>query len=447
MRTNNFSRPKRRIYNGNKARGGNPNGNRGGHQQNPRWGEGNEPNFNTKDNIDEYGISKSRSRDYIEREHKKYGYSVDSLTGNQVNNPQNSGRQPVVTIEKIWRPDANKYQSTLQSIEPQKRQQTQKNTQRPGQGQGKFGKVKPSLTGSSQGKPNSGKPNSGNPNQGKPNSVKPNRDPNFKPNPKFAKNRNQPQKPNNSPKSNPSEQEDVRLNKFLSQQGVVSRRKADLLIEKGKVTINGKKVTELGTKINPGEDRIVVNGEQVANTTEQPIYLLLNKPKDTITTRADEKDRKIVMDLIKEDIRNKIVPVGRLDRDTTGVLLLTNDGELTYRLTHPSYEIPRSYLVTLNESITKQKINKILSGIELEDGLAKITSLEHTPDSKRELILTLQEGKNREVRRIFEALGYEVEKLDRINFGGITSEGLQRGEYRPLSKREIAYLKSLVKLD
>lgn len=425
---NNFSRPRKRIFNGNKIRGGNK-----GHQK-KNYTEGNEPNFNLKTNIDEYGISTSRSRDYIEKEHKKYGYSVDSLTGNQYAQNQNSKQQPV-TIEKVWRPDANKWQSTLQQLEPQKnRQNPQKanrpnNNQKPGSstGQGqKFGKVKPTLTG----KPANQKPFKTN-----------------KPKPKFDKTKNRQTGTNQQNNQNPSDSEGVRLNKFLSQQGIVSRRKADLLIEKGRISVNGKKVTELGLKINPSEDKIIVNGEKIANTSEEPIYVLLNKPKDTITTRSDEKDRKIVMDLIAEEMKNKIVPVGRLDRDTTGVLLLTNDGELTHRLTHPSYEIPRSYHVSLNEPITKQKINKILSGVELEDGIAKVTSLEYLSDKKHELILTLQEGKNREIRRLFESIGYEVEKLDRINFAGITSEGLQRGEYRMLSKKEISYLKSLVKLD
>lgn len=381
-----------------------------------------EPNFNLISEIDEYGIHKSRPKSYIEKEHKKYGYSVNTLTGQPVTSgtsaATNSKKQGV-SISKVWRPDGEKWQGP--------------NTQ--------------------QGKNNTSAPAKKNkPTNGKNNPHKKNENPKFKtgqkPNKPFKPGFKGKNKPNNGGerKANEPAGDALRLNKFLSQQGIASRRKADELIENGQVKINGKKITDLGTKINPSHDRVVVSGEPIANYAEQHIYFLLNKPKDTITTMADEKDRRIVMDLIDEDYRTKVVPVGRLDRDTTGVLLLCNDGELIHRLTHPSYEIPRTYHVVLNDAITKVKMNRIQSGVELEDGIAKISSIEYYNGLKNEVVLTLSEGKNREIRRLFESLGYEVQKLDRMNYAGITTEGLKRGESRQLNKKEISYLKSLVNL-
>lgn len=381
-----------------------------------------EPNFNLISEIDEYGIHKSRPKSYIEKEHKKYGYSVNTLTGQPVTTGSavatNSKKQGV-SISKVWRPDGEKWQGG------------------PSTQQGKN-----QNSGSKRNKPANGKsqPHTKNENPKFKTGQKPNKP--FKPG---FKGKNRPNTGSDKSSAEPSG-DALRLNKFLSQQGIASRRKADQLIENGQVKINGKKITDLGTKINPSQDRVVVSGEQIANYAEQQVYILLNKPKDTITTMADEKDRRIVMDLIHEDYRTKVVPVGRLDRDTTGVLLLCNDGELIHRLTHPSYEIPRTYHVVLNNTITKVKINKIISGVELEDGIAKISSLEYYNGTKNELVLTLSEGKNREIRRLFEFLGYEVQKLDRMNYAGITVEGLKRGESRQLNKKEISYLKSLVNL-
>jgi 23S rRNA pseudouridine2605 synthase len=237
----------------------------------------------------------------------------------------------------------------------------------------------------------------------------------------------------------------IRLNKFISNAGITSRRKADELIASGAVTVNGKKVTELGVQVKPYEDHITVNGETIS-LKPRYIYLLLNKPKDTITTTSDEKDRTTVLDYVQTEER--VYPVGRLDRNTTGVLLLTNDGELTNRLTHPSFEIEREYHVTLDKPLVKHDAKKIAEGgIDIGDGDITGASELSFLETNDEVLLKIKEGKNREVRRIFESLGYEVAKLDRIMFAGITHRGMSRGESRTLTPQEIHRLKDLAGME
>ncbi len=235
----------------------------------------------------------------------------------------------------------------------------------------------------------------------------------------------------------------VRLNKVIAEAGLVSRRKADELISSGVVKVNGKVVDTLGYKVET-DDFITVKGDPLPSS-EKKIYFLLNKPKDVIVTSHDENNRKTVMDLIKTDLR--IFPVGRLDRNTTGALLLTNDGELSHRLLHPSYQIPRTYIVLLDREISQTDAEKISQGVELEDGKTGTAEIIIDPKKSNRVIFTLKEGKNHEVKRIFEHFNYRVKQLDRKIFAGLSVQRLQRGEYRLLSKKEVGLLKKLVKLD
>lgn len=242
----------------------------------------------------------------------------------------------------------------------------------------------------------------------------------------------------------------LRLNKFLADAGVGSRRKADELIAEGKVKVNGRVVTELGTRVHLS-DLVTVGGEPV-NAEKHLTYILLNKPKDYITTTQDEKGRKTVMDLLSGRLEERIYPIGRLDRNTTGVLLLTNDGEMAHRLMHPRYEIPRVYSVYLDKRLSVPDAKRVAGGvaIEVEDGDDYVSApceLMIDPQDGKHATLELAEGKNREVRRIFEALGYEVERLDRKSYAGLTTRGLARGEYRHLTREEIRALESAVGLE
>ncbi len=236
-------------------------------------------------------------------------------------------------------------------------------------------------------------------------------------------------------------QETVRLNKFLALAGIGSRRSNDELIRSGAVKVNDRPIHELGTKVDPRSDRVTVHGQQVG-MEEKKVYLLFNKPKDCITTVKDERGRTTVLSYVR--VKQRIYPVGRLDRNTTGVLLLTNDGELALALTHPRYEIERVYRVVLDRPIEDGDIAKIKKGIKLEDGVVKVLAVEVIPKEKRrKLFISLHEGKNREVRRIFEALDYEVSQLERLAFAGLTASGLKRGEWRKLNQKEVEYLKGL----
>jgi 23S rRNA pseudouridine2605 synthase len=235
---------------------------------------------------------------------------------------------------------------------------------------------------------------------------------------------------------------EIRLNRFISNSGMCSRREADKLIEQGLVMVNGKVVTELGTKIKRS-DLVKYNNKILR--PEKPVYVLLNKPKDYITTTEDPEKRKTVMDLVANACDERIYPVGRLDRNTTGLLLLTNDGEMATRLAHPSTNIKKLYQVDLDKPVTKPDLDKLISGIELEDGIAIVDTVGIvTPDSKS-LGVELHSGRNRVVRRMFESLGYTVIRLDRVMYAGLTKKDLPRGRWRYLTEQEVIRLKHFVK--
>lgn len=240
-------------------------------------------------------------------------------------------------------------------------------------------------------------------------------------------------------KGSPSKKEEIRLNKYLAHAGISSRREADKLIEAGLVTVNGKLVTTVGTKVQPGDD-VRYNGERLGN--ERKVYLLLNKPKDYVTTMDDPHAKKTVMDLVGKACRERIYPVGRLDRNTTGVLLFTNDGDLTRKLTHPSFNKKKIYHVFLDKALQQSDFNKISEGLELEDGFIQVDAIAFAnKDSRKEVGLEIHSGKNRVVRRIFEHLGYKVTKLDRVYFAGLTKKNLPRGKWRFLTDQEVKMLK------
>jgi 23S rRNA pseudouridine2605 synthase len=230
----------------------------------------------------------------------------------------------------------------------------------------------------------------------------------------------------------------IRLNKYIANAGICSRREADNLIELGEVSVNGEVITTLGYKVKPG-DIIKYNNQTLKS--EGNVYLLLNKPKDFITTVDDPQDRKTVMWLIKDKCKERVYPVGRLDRNTTGVLLFTNDGELAAKLTHPSFEVEKIYQVTLDKNLKPEDMEKIEKGINLEDGFIKPDVISYTGPDKSVIGIEIHSGRNRIVRRIFEQLGYDVIKLDRVVFAGLTKKDLPRGRSRFLTQLEVANLK------
>ena len=236
----------------------------------------------------------------------------------------------------------------------------------------------------------------------------------------------------------------IRLNRYISNAGICSRRKADELITAGVVSVNGEVVTSLGTKVDPAKDEIRYNNERLKR--EKMVYVLLNKPKDYITTTDDPQERRTVMQLVAKATKERIYPVGRLDRNTTGLLLLTNDGNLAEKLSHPRNNVTKIYQVELNKNLTQGDFNKIQFGIELEDGLIKPDDLSYVAGaSKREVGIQIHSGKNRIVRRIFESLGYEVVKLDRVVYANLTKKDLPRGRWRYLEEKELIQLKHFVK--
>ncbi len=233
----------------------------------------------------------------------------------------------------------------------------------------------------------------------------------------------------------------VRINRFLSMCGVASRRKADEMVAAGAVSVNGRVMIDPGFSIDPQKDKVVVNGKQVLRTHDY-VYLVLNKPKDTITTLSDERGRATVMDLVHT--RRRVYPVGRLDRNTTGVLLFTDDGEFANRLMHPKFKIPKSYLVTCTQSVERAHLRQLAAGIRLDDGMTAPAEVFPVPGSRgREVGIVIHEGRNKQVRRMFEQLGYEVRKLDRVAYGPVTKEGLARGATRSLTPAEVRRLKEL----
>jgi 23S rRNA pseudouridine2605 synthase len=232
---------------------------------------------------------------------------------------------------------------------------------------------------------------------------------------------------------------EIRLNKYLSNAGICSRREADVLIQTGVVTVNGEIITELGYKVKLG-DAVQYDGETINAETKR--YVLLNKPKGFITTMDDPMGRKTVMSLVRKACRERIYPVGRLDRDTTGLLLFTNDGDMAKKLTHPRYQAKKIYHVELNKSVAREDLEKLIKGVDLEDGRTRFDAADFVKDgSAREIGVELHSGKNRIVRRMFEALGYEVIKLDRVQFSGLTKKDLPRGMFRHLTESEVSFLK------
>ena len=234
--------------------------------------------------------------------------------------------------------------------------------------------------------------------------------------------------------------EPIRLNKYLANAGVCSRREADEFISAGVVSVNGTVVTELGTKVLRS-DEVKFHDQLVS--LEKKVYVLLNKPKDYVTTSDDPQQRKTVMDLVKDVCPERIYPVGRLDRNTTGVLLLTNDGDLASKLTHPKFLKKKVYHVHLDKNVAEEDLQKIASGIELEDGEIHADAIEYADDrDKKQVGIEIHSGKNRIVRRIFESLGYRVVRLDRVQFAGLTKKNLRRGDWRFLTEQEVEMLRS-----
>lgn len=234
--------------------------------------------------------------------------------------------------------------------------------------------------------------------------------------------------------------EDIRLNKYIANAGICSRRKADEYIKEGMVEVDGKVVTEMGHKLT-GKEKVTFQGKRVI--PGKKYYVLLNKPKGYITTTSDERGRDTVMDLVSSAAEERLYPVGRLDRNTTGVLLLTNDGNLAQKLMHPSFMVEKVYKVELNRKLTEADLEKIRKGVVLEDGLAKVDDIQYVEGDKKIIGIQIHIGKNRIVRRIFESLGYLVMKLDRVLYAGLTKKNLPRGKWRHLTKDEIAYLQRI----
>lgn len=242
------------------------------------------------------------------------------------------------------------------------------------------------------------------------------------------------------PEPEPEEGGLVRLNKFIANSGICSRREADTYIETGLVSVNGVKVTELGTKIDPSKDDVRFNGQRIKG--EKKVYIVMNKPKDFVTTMSDPHAERTVMDLISKSLcPERVFPVGRLDKATTGVLLFTNDGDLTEKLTHPSHGIRKIYHAVLDKNLKKEDFDSILDGIELEDGPIAADALSYVDGDKSQIGLEIHSGRNRIVRRIFEHLGYRVKRLDRVYFAGLTKKNLRRGAWRFLDEKEIGILK------
>lgn len=231
----------------------------------------------------------------------------------------------------------------------------------------------------------------------------------------------------------------IRLNRFISNSGLCSRRDADEYIRNGFITVNGKKVTDLGVKVSLRDD---IRYRNKKLTAEKKVYILMNKPKDYVTTVEDPHADKTVLDLLGNDLRERVYPVGRLDKATTGVLLLTNDGDLTTKLTHPRYNRRKIYHVYLDHDVARNDLFRLTEGVELEDGLVAADAVSYADENDRKQIgIELHSGQNRVVRRMFENIGYKVMKLDRVYFAGLTKKNLPRGKWRFLTEKEIVMLK------
>lgn len=237
-------------------------------------------------------------------------------------------------------------------------------------------------------------------------------------------------------------QEPMRLNRYIARAGVCSRREADALISRGEIAVNGKVVREMGIKVTPGEDTVTHKGKSLK--AERLVYILLNKPKNMITTMSDPQGRRIVLEAIERNTQERVYPVGRLDRNTTGLLLLTNDGDLAAKLTHPSYRVKKIYQARLDKPVTEEHLEQLLRGVELEDGDAKADKADYVSGKDTNYVgIEVHIGRNRVVRRMFEQLGYQVEALDRVMIGHLTKKNLPRGKWRQLTTKEIGYLKML----
>jgi 23S rRNA pseudouridine2605 synthase len=260
-----------------------------------------------------------------------------------------------------------------------------------------------------------------------------NRKPAGRPRPKTSK------QPGKSSAGARKTDEKIRLNKFIANSGLCSRRDADEHIKNGMITVNGKTVADLGIKVSPDDD---VRYRNKRLSAEKKVYILMNKPKDYVTTVEDPHAEKTVLDLLGNDLKERVYPVGRLDRATTGVLLLTNDGDLTGKLTHPKYKRRKIYHVFLDRPVAKNDLFKLTEGVDLEDEKIVADAVSYADAEDRSQIgIELHSGQNRVVRRMFEKLGYKVKKLDRVYFAGLTKKNLQRGKWRFLSEKEISMLK------
>ena len=238
-----------------------------------------------------------------------------------------------------------------------------------------------------------------------------------------------------------SRQDGIRLNRYIAHAGICSRREADTFIAAGSVKVNGKTITEMGFKVQ-SKDRVEFDGRLI--TPEKKEYILLNKPKNFITTTSDDRGRRTVMELISSATKNRLVPVGRLDRNTTGLLLFTNDGDIAAKLTHPKHGVRKIYHVQLNTSLEVNHLQQIEAGLTLSDGPVQVDAISFITNApKSEVGIEIHSGKNRIVRRIFEHLGYEVQKLDRVVFAGLTKKDLPRGHWRRLTPQELSTLKMI----
>jgi 23S rRNA pseudouridine2605 synthase len=247
-------------------------------------------------------------------------------------------------------------------------------------------------------------------------------------------------RPSRVKKAAPAEAEGMRLNKYVAHSGVCSRRQAAEYVKNGLVTVNGKVEKNPAYQVQAGDQ--VRFRDRPIRPEERKVYLLLNKPKDVISTVSDDRGRRTVIDLLGGRIEERVFPVGRLDRNTTGLLLLTNDGDLAKKLTHPSHKVNKVYHVTLDKPLADADLQKIRNGVELEEGKAVVDGIDHVPGSgKKEVGMELHIGWNRIVRRLFEALGYEVQRLDRVYFAGLTKKDLPRGRWRKLTEQEVIMLK------
>lgn len=254
------------------------------------------------------------------------------------------------------------------------------------------------------------------------------------------------EQPKQQPKDSDYEppKDTIRLNKYVANAGIASRRKADELIAQGLVKVNGEVVKEMGFRVKKTDE--IRFKDKIIKPETKKRYFLLNKPKNLITTMSDEKGRKTVMDIMSTACEQRIFPVGRLDRNTTGLLLFTNDGDLAKKLSHPSYEVRKIYHVILDKPMTDNDLEKVRKGLTLEDGEASVDKVvfDEANKSKKGVVITIHIGRNRIVRRIFSHLGYTVVKLDRIYYGGLTKKNLSRGFHRPLTKQEVIMLKHFI---